>query len=540
MAVLEDQKKQFEALVLMHVPFVFRVETRPNKEAYSDLTSKKKYTYLELNRQINKLSHALKNEGVGHGDVVMSCLMNSVDGVILNYASWKIGAIYSPINFRFAPGDIAYCLKDSEPRVFVYDGEIAGTAGQGIEMSEFKVRKAMSASGLEEYASGHPDVEPPAPEGMSPFEEGLRLYTSGTTGRPKGVPHSHADMYIAGLTHSLYGMHWTPSDNILVIAPYFHAAGNIPSYMPALSLGMKVVSMKQFDPGKALDAVEEEKLTFLMGPPTAFEAILKTLQEGCRRDTGTWKAAMLMGAPIPTRLYRALRDQLGISVFNGDGNTEVLYCHTLSPWDSVEKWEGGATAKNGTALPGNLIRVVKKYPDRKAEPDELVPRDGETTGEMIVKNLHYPGGYHNLPEKSVQVFRNGWYYTGDSVTWDEDGYNHIVGRTDDMIISGGENIFPEEVEARIMEMGGVEDCIVVGIPDEQWGELVCAYIVRKDPSLTAGDVDLHLKNHRELAKYKRPRKYVFADSLPFTATGKKQRFMIRKMALEDLGTGGSA
>lgn len=538
MAVMEEQKKQFEALTLVHVPFVFRVETTPGKEAYTDLTSKKKYTYLEFNRQINKLSHALKNEGVGHGDVVMSFLMNSVEGVILHYASSKIGAIYSPINFRFAPGDIAYCLKDSEPRVFVYEGELAGMAREGIEMSEFKVRKAMSASDLEEYASGHPDVEPPALEGMSPFEEGLRLYTSGTTGRPKGVPHSHVDMYIAALTHCYYGMHWTPFDNLLVIAPYFHAAGNIPAYMAALGLGMKVVTMKQFDPGKALDAVEEEKLTFMMGPPTAFAAIIQRVKEGYRRDTSTLKAVMMMGAPIPTELYRECRDQLGISVFNGDGNTEVLYCQVLAPWDPVEKWEGEATAKNGTALPGNLIRVVKQYPDRKAEPDDLVARDGKTTGEMIVKNHHYPGGYHNLPEKSAEVFRNGWYYTGDSVTWDEDGYNHIVGRTDDMIISGGENIFPEEVEARIMEMDRVSDCIVVGIPDKKWGELVTAYIVRRDPSLTTEDIDMFLRAHKELAQYKRPRKYVFVDSLPMTATGKKQRFIVRKMAQEEMARGG--
>ena len=373
---------------------------------------------------------------------------------------------------------------------------------------------------------------------MSPFEEGLRLYTSGTTGRPKGVPHSHVDMYICGLTHCYYGMHWTPFDNLLVIAPYFHAAGNIPAYMAALGLGMKVVSMKRFDPGKALDAVEEEKLTFMMGPPTAFEAIIGKVKEGYRRDTSTLKAAMLMGAPIATWLYRELRDHLGISVFNGDGNTEVLYCHTLSPWDPVEKWEGEATASNGTALPGNLIRVVKQVPGRKAEPDELVPRDGKTTGEMIVKNHHYPGRYHNLPEKSAEVFRNGWYYTGDSVTWDEDGYNHIVGRTDDMIISGGENIFPEEVEARIMEMDRVSECIVVGIPDKKWGELVCAYVVRRDPSLTTEDIDMFLRAHKELAQYKRPRKYVFVDSLPMTATGKRQRFIVRKMALEDTATGG--
>ncbi len=526
--------ERFDELIPLHVPFEFRVETMPDKMAYIDCTLGKNYTYSELDSEINRFANALGKDGIGLDDVVMVSLFNSVELVIANYAAWKLGGIFSPINYMFAPGDIAYCLEESQPKIYIYDEMIADSALQGIELSSFKPSKVLSSKDIGSYHASFSSDAPLRASELGAFDEALRLYTSGTTGRPKRVPHCHADVYICGLTHSLYGMHWTPLDVLMVLAPYFHAAGNAPAYIPALNLGMTLISIKKFSPEEALNAISKEKASFIMGPPIMFESVVNMAIE--QKDTKlieSVRAAMLMGSPVPATLYNKLKKELGINVFNGDGSTEALYCHTLSPWDPEDKWDKEATAKNGIALPGNLIRVVKQYPDRKAEPDDLVPKDGNTVGEMIVKNLHHPGSYYNLPEKSQAAFRNGWYYTGDSGTWDADGYNHIVGRTDDMFNSGGEKIYADEVESRVNEHPGVSECIIVGVPDEKWGKVCTAYVVPQDSSLTIADLDEFLKAHDYLADYKRPRKYRFVSELPQTATGKKQRYKLRKQAVED-------
>ncbi len=527
-------EKRFDELVPLHVSFEFRVETVPDKIAYIDKTLNESFTYRQLNRLSNTFATELEEIGVGYDDIVMVSLFNSVDLIISNYAAWKLGAVFSPINYMFAPGDIAFCLEESRPKVYIYDDQLSKTSLQAIEISKYKPEKVISTTELFKMIEVEKDRKNKSENQLGAFDEALRLYTSGTTGRPKRVSHCHIDIYICGLTHSLYGMHWTPNDVLYIMAPYFHAAGNAPAYIPALNLGMTLVSIKKFDPVEALNAISKEKVSFVMGPPIMFEAVVNTAIETNKKELiATVRACMLMGSPVPSELYNTVKKNLGIDMFNGDGSTEALYCHTLSPWDPEEKWNGEATAKNGTALPGNLIRIVKQYGDRKASPDDIVPKDGKTVGEMIVKNLHHPGTYHNLPEATEAAFKDGWYFTGDSATWDEGCYNHIVGRTDDMFNSGGEKIYADEVESRLNEHPGIQECIVVGVPHEKWGKVCTAYVVKSDSEITVEKIDKFLKNHDYLADYKRPRKYFFVEELPATATGKKQRYKIRQQAEKD-------
>jgi len=538
MALIEEAKRRFDELVQMHFPFEVIAETYPNREAYVDVDSSRRFTYKELDAAMNKLANAFKADGVQPGDLVMCTLFNSVDLVLVNYAAWKVGAIFSPLNFRFAAGNVAHCLEDSEPKVYIYDENLADVTKQAIDISGFKPGVVISSKDLDSYSSKFPETKPANPEGVTAFHECARLYTSGTTGRPKGVPHYHADAYIAGLTHSIGGMHWIPNDSLLSVAPYFHAAGNFPAYMPALMRGMRLVSVKQFDPIKVLDAVEAEKLTFLMGPPAAFIAMISAVEKGYDKDLSSLRGCMLMGAPITRETYRGLKNVLKVDVYNGDGTTEALYCHQLSPWDPAEKWEGATTAKNGCPLPGNLLRIVKIYPDKKANPDEVVPKDGKTIGEFIVKNIHFPGYYHNNPEETTAAFKDGWFYTGDSATWDKDGYNHLHGRGGDMILSGGENIYPEGLEAVLIEHPAVQDAMVIGMPDEKWGQVVTAYVLlNKGQTIAPEELDAHLKGSPMVDAYARPRRYCFVDELPYTATGKKQRFVLRDRVVGDAKEG---
>ena len=181
--------------------------------------------------------------------------------------------------------------------------------------------------------------------------------------------------------------------------------------------------------------------------------------------------------------------------------------------------------------------MVRVYEDRFAEPGELAASDGIEVGEVIVRSVKSGYAYVNQPEEQKARFRNGWLYIGDLATWDADGYVTIVGRKDDMIISGGENVHPTQVEAVLNEHPAIADSVVVGLPDERWGELVVAYVVRSDPALDAAALEAHCHGHPMLAGYKRPRAYRFVDAVPMTATGKKLHYVLREQAREDAAAG---
>jgi acyl-coenzyme A synthetase/AMP-(fatty) acid ligase len=300
---------------------------------------------------------------------------------------------------------------------------------------------------------------------------------------------------------------------------------------PVFYAGAEAVAMPRFDPDLCLDYVAAHGLTFLIGAPTNL-VMLASAQEARPRDLSTLRGIVTMGAPLERQACLRFQRVLTPRIFNGYGTTEAFWNTFLRPADLPDH-AGSA----GRACTDDDVAVVRVADGDGAGPGDLAAKDGTEIGEVIVRSVKSGYAYTNNPAEQAQRFRGGWLYTGDLATWDRDEYVTITGRKDDMIISGGENVYPVQVEEVLNEHPGVSECAVVGLPDARWGELVVAYVVAADDSLTAAECDKHCQAHPMLAGYKRPRPYRFVPELPVTATGKKMHYKVREMAIADDAAG---
>jgi acyl-CoA synthetase (AMP-forming)/AMP-acid ligase II len=510
--------------------------------AIVDPASGREWSYAELDADVNKVASALAGLGVGEGSRVAYQLFNSVEFAQLYLATQRLGAIGVPMNYRLASGETALILRDSEPVVFIFDVTVAGAALAAVEAagSSAVVLSVGGAddAGLPEKVRPLADVVAAAPDGpvqrqgrASTYEETTRLYTSGTTGRPKGV--SLPSIVEVMSAHDVI-MHFplTPADRTLNMTPWFHRGGLYSGGPnPLFYVGGSVVPMRNFDPGTVLDWVGRYGLTFLIGAPVTL-AMLADEQEKDPRDLSGLRGIVTMGAPLERAAVLRYQSLLTPRIFNGYGTTEAFWNTFLRPEDLPEH---AGTA--GRACTDDDVALVKFHPDKLAEPDELAARDNTELGEIIMRSPKSGFSYANLPDVNEEKFVQGWLYSGDLGVWDDDGFVTIVGRKDDMIISGGENVHPVQVEEAINAHPGVKDSVVVGLPDDHWGRLIVAYVVRRDQNLTADQLDRHCLADPGLSDFKRPRAYRFVDALPLTATGKKIHYQLAEQAVTDHAAG---
>ncbi|MGX6444816.1 fatty acid--CoA ligase [Neobacillus sp. K501] len=503
-----------------------------NKEAIYDVRKNVRYTYKEWSEQVNRLANALLQQGVKKGDRVSTFMFNTEELGTAFFACAKIGAIFNPINFRLMPEEVAFILSDATPKVVIFEKAlepvIAAIEKRFDEISFWFIdeetpayaasyKEKLSASSVEEVQA---DVNE---DDIYAF-----IYTSGTTGRPKGVMHSHRNM-VDQSVFCIASQKLEANDVGLVTAPMFHCAELHCAFLPRVNVGASNVILHQFNPKVILQLIEDEKITKFFAAPTMWNMLLQ--EDLSQYNTESLKLGLYGAAPMAPSLVHALHDRFGIGLIQAYGMTEMGPAITFLPETEQLRKAGSA----GQAALNHEIRVVRTREDGPSEPDDIMPV-GET-GEIIVRGPSMMKGYFNREEATEKSLYKGWYHSGDIGYLDDEGFLFVNDRVDDMIISGGENIYPREVEDVLHAHEGVLDVAVVGQPDDRWGETVTAFIVKKDPSLTEEALDEYCLNSNSLARYKRPRKYIFCEVLPRNASGKILKFVLRKQ-LEELFTQG--
>ena len=541
----ENFKKVFESSFTWISGFMRNVRKYGSKTAMIDPAAEKIWTYDELNGDVNRLANALAAHGVGPGDLVLYQLYNSPQFVFSYIAPQKLGAINSPGNFNLAAGETARQIDRDKPKAYIYDCDVKDMAIKALELCHEKPALILAVDYhkknpelpeghyfFDEFIAQYPDEEPVTDHVPDMYAEVTRLGTSGTTGTPKGVPLNNVNEVLSA--HDAI-MHFpmNPYDITMNMTPWFHRGGlHSGGPTPTFYAGAALVVMRMFSAKACFDCVEKYGITFLIGVPSALGTLAQR-QERHPADLSSLHGIVTMGSPLEKQECIRFQKLLTPNIFNGYGTTETFWNSFLRPSDLPEK-AGSA----GGSCTDDEIRVVRVYEDRKAEPDDVVPKDSSTTGEIIVYACCKSAlCYVDNPEQTEEKYYKGWFYTKDVGTWDENSYITVAGRKDDMIICMGENIYPAQLEEVLNRHPGVRDCMVIGVDDAARGQSVAAYIIPEDPGLNATEMNLYCVNSDDISAYKCPRYYRFVDELPYNATGKKLHYVLKEQALKDKEAG---
>ena len=515
------------------------------KPAMIDPQQDRVWTYEELNKDVNRFANALKAKGVGKNDAVLYLLPNSPQFAISYIAPQKIGAINCPANFNLAAGETALLINHNKPKVFIYDFEYAQEMQKALAlcvekpeviiMVDYEHKCTKLPKGhifFEDFMKDADDSNPPVDFEPHIYDEVTRLFTSGTTSLPKGVPLNNINEVLSA--HDVI-MHFplNPTDITMNMTPWFHRGGlHSGGLTPTLYAGGAVVVLRSYNPRICLQYTEKYGVTFLIGVPAVLTS-LATRQEKHPVDLSKIKGIVTMGSPLERAQCIRFQETLTPNIFNGYGTTESFWNTFLRPYDLPDM---SGTA--GRSCTDDDVRVVKAYEDRKAEPDEMVAKDGTEVGEIIIKSPSKSTMcYYNNPKVTKEKYYKGFLYTGDLGTWDDKEFVTVAGRKDDMIICSGENIYPPQIEEVLNMHPKVQESIVSSIPDKTRGEVLVAYIIPEDNSLTVKEMIDYCADHPNLSKYKCPRYYRFVEELPHTATGKKQHYKIKEQAKKDFEAG---
>ena len=515
------------------------------KPAMIDPQQDRVWTYEELNKDVNRFANALKAKGVGKNDAVLYLLPNSPQFAISYIAPQKIGAINCPANFNLAAGETALLINHNKPKVFIYDFEYAQEMQKALAlcvekpeviiMVDYEHKCTKLPKGhifFEDFMKDADDSNPPVDFEPHIYDEVTRLFTSGTTSLPKGVPLNNINEVLSA--HDVI-MHFplNPTDITMNMTPWFHRGGlHSGGLTPTLYAGGAVVVLRSYNPRICLQYTEKYGVTFLIGVPAVLTS-LATRQEKHPVDLSKIKGIVTMGSPLERAQCIRFQETLTPNIFNGYGTTESFWNTFLRPYDLPDM---SGTA--GRSCTDDDVRVVKAYEDRKAEPDEMVAKDGTEVGEIIIKSPSKSTMcYYNNPKVTKEKYYKGFLYTGDLGTWDEKEFVTVAGRKDDMIICSGENIYPPQIEEVLNMHPKVQESIVSSIPDKTRGEVLVAYIIPEDNSLTVKEMIDYCADHPNLSKYKCPRYCRFVEELPHTATGKKQHYKIKEQAKKDFEEG---
>jgi fatty-acyl-CoA synthase len=473
-------------------------------------------TYADLAARVEETASHLRELGVAGGERVAFLGPNSIDTFVCFFATARLGAIFVSLNTRLAAPEIGYMLADSGSAVLVHGPECAELA-HAADPSSHGVKHVLAVADLRVAAAGGA-TSVPWPDRLVDLDDPvLILYTSGTTGRPKGAVLTHGNI-TWNTVNQLAHVDVLGSDVALCVAPLFHVTGLGQVSMPTLLKGGTVVVVKKFDAGAFLTLIGQRRAASFSAVPT----MLKMMCEHpgwAEADLSSLRYVLYGGSPVDARVARAWLER-GVVLQQGYGMTEA------APGVFMALPEGAPTRPTSPGVP-------HFFTDVELLTDDDTHLAGPGQGELLVRGPHVFSGYWERPEETAAVLSpEGWYHSGDVVRIEDDGWAQIVDRVKDVIISGGENIYPAEVEAVIVELADVGAAAVVAVPDAQWGEVGCAFVVLR----SGADLDeLALRAHldQRLARYKIPRYVEFVDELPTTATGKVVRATLRERARHD-------
>ncbi|WBO62079.1 acyl-CoA synthetase [Streptomyces camelliae] len=471
-------------------------------------------TYRALYQRVLRLAHALRALGVARGDRIAYLGPNHPAFLETLFAAGTLGAVFVPLNSRLAAVELAYNLNDSGSTVLVHSAEHTETAtaaasGTGVRHRITLGPAGPGAAGYDDLLAGA--VSDPLDEAVAPDDPCMIMYTSGTTGRPKGAVLTHANITWNSV-NVLIDSDFAGDEVTLVVAPLFHTAALNMTCLPTLLKGGRVVLLGAFDAERVLDVIERRRVTYMFGVPTMYDA-LSARPRWPTADLSSLRTLTCGGAPVPARTIDTYLAR-GLAFSQGYGMTEA------SPGILFLDREQTSAKAGSAGVPHFFTDTRVVLPDgRDAGPGER--------GEILVSGPNVMTGYWHRPDDTrAAVTDDGWLRTGDVARTDEDGYAYIVDRVKDMFVSGGENVYPAEVEAALLTHPAVRECAVIGVPHEVWGEVGHAVLVL-EPGARADAEEILAHARTLLAKYKIPQTVTFADSLPRTASGKIVKAAVR-------------
>jgi long-chain acyl-CoA synthetase len=490
-----------------------RAQKAPDKTFLFSETDGREFTYSQFNAAANRAARMLSSNGIGKGDVVSLLMPNSVEYIIGYFACWKLGAIAGPVNSLLKEHEIEFVMNNSEAKAILVHSEFQPV----IE----KIRDRLPHLGSvirfdDEAACQKPDPQEglrpqdalsdgPASDTINRDDDAIIIYTSGTTGKPKGCLLTHGNI-IANARQISQWLDFSENDRLLTIMPLFHMNAVSVTTMSALYAGASTVVSPKFSGSQFWNIISKYQITSFGSVATMLSMLLNTYPEGVPRGlkTDQLRFAMCGSAPVPAEVMKKFEETFNCPVIEGYGLSESTCRATFNPPD-------GRRRRGSCGMPiGNEMKVVDDN-DNEVAYGQL--------GEIVLRGENILKGYFKNPEATEKAFRGGWFHTGDVGYRDQDGFFYIVDRKTDMIIRGGENIYPREIDEVLYTHPAVAAAATIGIPDPLYGEEVAAFIVLKDgTSATAEELIAHCKS--ELADYKCPKSIRIVKDIPKGPTGK--------------------
>ena len=509
------------------IPAVIHNSCLANADKFAIIEGKKRVTYEELDSRVVECAKAFIAAGITKGDRVGLWAPNSAEWIVIALGIQSVGAALVPINTRYKPGEASYPLQKTEAKMLFtadgfmgIEGEEAATKARGeggiktIDINGADTEDRSFSSFLSGAESIDDDLLTQTLKGVSATTLCDIMFTSGSTGKPKGVRHRH-EPTVRQTFNTIEENQLTSADRMLVINPFFHVFGYTGGWVPALFSGATIYPFPVFDVDQVLEIIQDQGITYFPGPPTIFHSLLEhpRLHE---YDVNSLRFSLTGSADVPVDLIQRMLDELTFDrVVQAYGMTE---CGTATNTIASDTPEIIATTI-GKASKDLEVRIVD---------DKNNPLKAREKGEIVVRGYAVMDGYLNDDEAtSSAIDEEGWLHTGDLGTCDENGYFQILGRIKDMIIVGGFNVYPAEVEDMIREHPSIRDVALIGVPDERLGEVGCAFVILRE---AIEPDELHLWCRENMANFKVPRYIEFLEQFPLTGSNKISKLDLRDLA----------